>query len=97
MAIADGFNPEGGTRNYSFSTYDSHSELCDAIHLSRRIKAGHWSRPKHKTQQNLLGSVKEKPPEGGQSWWLLDSDQRSIMHPVYSRAPSTTQANYQAR
>ena len=22
MAIAEGFNPEGGTKNYSFSTYD---------------------------------------------------------------------------
>ena len=42
------------------------------------------------------GTVKEKPPEGGKSWWLLDSDQRGIMHPVYSRAPSTTQANHQA-
>ena len=31
IAIAAGFNPEGGTRNYSFSTYDSHSELCDAL------------------------------------------------------------------
>lgn len=39
MAVADGFNPEGGTRNYSFSTYDSHSELCDAIRLSRTIRA----------------------------------------------------------
>lgn len=39
MAIADGFNPEGGTRNYAFSTYDSHSELCDAIRLSRQTKA----------------------------------------------------------
>lgn len=39
MAIAEGFNPEGGTRNYSFSTYDSHSELCGAIRLSRSIKA----------------------------------------------------------
>lgn len=39
MAIADGFNPEGGTRNYSFSTYDSHSELCDAIILSRKARA----------------------------------------------------------
>lgn len=39
MAIADGFNPEGGTRNYSFSTYDSHSELCHAIRLSRLIRA----------------------------------------------------------
>lgn len=39
MAVAEGFNPEGGTRNYSFSTYDSHSELCDAICLKRLIKA----------------------------------------------------------
>ena len=39
MAIAEGFNPEGGTKNYSFSTYDSHSKLCDAIRLSRQIRA----------------------------------------------------------
>lgn len=39
MAISDGFNPEGGTRNYSFSTYDSHSELWDAIRLSRQERA----------------------------------------------------------
>ena len=39
IAIADGFNPEGGTKNYSFSTFDSHSELCDAIRLSRVQKA----------------------------------------------------------
>ncbi len=31
LAISFGFNPEGGTKNYSFSTCDSHSELCDAI------------------------------------------------------------------
>ena len=35
IAVAYGFNPEGGTRNYSFSTYNSHSELCDAIRLLR--------------------------------------------------------------
>ncbi len=39
IAVADGFNPEGGTKNYSFSTYDSHSELCGAIRLSRTEKA----------------------------------------------------------
>lgn len=39
IAIADGFNPEGGSRNYSFSTHDSHSDLCDAVTLSRREKA----------------------------------------------------------
>ena len=35
LAVAWGFNPEGGTRNYAFSTYDSHSELHDALHLVR--------------------------------------------------------------
>lgn len=39
MAIADGFNPEGGTRNYAFSTYNSHSELYESIRLSRTAKA----------------------------------------------------------
>jgi predicted ATPase len=38
IAVAYGFNPEGGTRNYSFSTYDSHSELCQAIRLSRGVR-----------------------------------------------------------
>lgn len=35
IAISYGFNPEGGTKNYVFSTYDSHSELCDAITISK--------------------------------------------------------------
>ena len=38
IAVAYGFNPEGGTRNYSFSTYDSHSELCEAIRLSKGVR-----------------------------------------------------------
>lgn len=42
IAIAYGFNPEGGTRNYNFSTYDSHSELCDAIRLSRGVRHAGW-------------------------------------------------------
>ena len=37
IAVAYGFNPEGCTRNYIFSTYDSHSELCNAIRLSRGV------------------------------------------------------------
>ena len=35
VAVAAGFNPEGGTRNYSFSTADSHSSLHEHIHLVR--------------------------------------------------------------
>ena len=42
IAVAYGFNPEGGTRNYNFSTYDSHSELCDAITLSRGVRRSGW-------------------------------------------------------
>ncbi|MBR2832271.1 MAG: AAA family ATPase [Oscillospiraceae bacterium] len=35
VAVAAGFNPEGGSRNYSFSTNDSHSDLCEHVHLVR--------------------------------------------------------------
>lgn len=47
IAVAHGFNPEGGTKNYNFSTYDTHSELCDAIRLIkgyRREKIGYFLR-----------------------------------------------------
>ena len=37
LAVAHGFNPEGGTKNYVFSTHDTHSELCDAIRISKAI------------------------------------------------------------
>ena len=36
IAVASGFNPEGGTRNFNFATRESHSDLCDCIRLSRR-------------------------------------------------------------
>ena len=42
IAIAYGFNPEGGTKNYVFSTHDTHSELCDAIRLSRGYRREKW-------------------------------------------------------
>lgn len=42
IAIASGFNPEGGTRNYAFSTYDSHSELCNALRISRGYRKPGW-------------------------------------------------------
>ncbi len=35
IAVAYGFSPEGGNRNYTFSTYDSHSELHQAIRMSK--------------------------------------------------------------
>lgn len=42
MAVAHGFNPEGGTKNYMFSTHDTHSELCDAIRLAKGYRKERW-------------------------------------------------------
>ncbi len=38
IAIACGFNPEGGTRNFNFSTRDFHSTLYNYIRLVRGIR-----------------------------------------------------------
>ncbi len=37
LAISQGFNPEGGTKNFNFSTEDSHSELCDHLRVARGV------------------------------------------------------------
>ncbi|MEI6168903.1 MAG: AAA family ATPase [bacterium] len=38
IAVASGFNPEGGSRNFNFSTRASHSPLHEVLNLSRGIK-----------------------------------------------------------
>ena len=38
IAVAYGFNPEGGTKNYNFSTYNSHSELHEAVKLVKGFR-----------------------------------------------------------
>lgn len=35
IALADGFNPEGGSRNYQFTTRDTHSKLWKALTIAR--------------------------------------------------------------
>ena len=42
IAVSYGFNPEGGTRNYRFSTYDSHSELGRAMTLVKGAGKPGW-------------------------------------------------------
>ena len=42
VAVAWGFNPEGGTRNYSFSTYDSHSRLHEALRVTKGFRRARW-------------------------------------------------------
>ena len=38
IAVAYGFNPEGGTRYFNFSTKDTHSELSQAVSVLKGIK-----------------------------------------------------------
>lgn len=42
LAVAYGFNPEGGTKNYAFSTYDSHSQLHEALRIVRGYRKAKW-------------------------------------------------------
>lgn len=38
IAVCCGFNPEGGSRNFNFETYRSHSALCDYLTLYRGVR-----------------------------------------------------------
>lgn len=38
IAISLGFNPEGGTRNFNFSSYDSHSDLDKYLRLVKGVR-----------------------------------------------------------
>lgn len=42
IAIALGLNPEGGTHNYGFSTYDDYSPLHSAVRLRRGVCRPEW-------------------------------------------------------
>lgn len=42
IAVSAGFNPEGGTRNYNFSTHDSHSDLCQAMRIIKGAGRAKW-------------------------------------------------------
>lgn len=43
LALACGLNPEGGTQNYHFHTYDDHSDLGAALQLIRGHRRPQWS------------------------------------------------------
>lgn len=43
FAVACGLNPEGGTANYRFSTYDDYSDLASAIQIRKGLYRPKWS------------------------------------------------------
>ena len=66
LAISQGFNPEGGTKNFHFSTENSHSELCDWIRVARGFlypKDGFFLRAE--SFYNVASNIDQMDREGG--------------------------------
>jgi predicted ATPase len=65
LAVALGFNPEGGSKNFSFSSYASHSELHELVRVVRggnRPKDGYFFRAE--TFYNVATNIEEMDREG---------------------------------
>ncbi len=74
IAVAYGFNPEGGTRNFNFSSNDTHSDLFDYIKLSkgvRRPKDGFFLRAE--SLYNVATNIDELDKEGVRWPKIIDS------------------------
>ena len=81
IAVAAGFNAEGGTRNYRFSTYDDVSELCRALRLVRgfrRIKVGSFLRAE--SFFNVASTaMREYNDDGAMEDWHAESHGESFL------------------
>lgn len=74
LAVAWGFNPEGGSLNFSFSTYASHSELHRYIRLVRGVrkpKDGFFFRAE--SYYNLASNIEELDRESAGGTKIIDS------------------------
>ena len=65
IAVAAGFNPEGGTKNFSFSTNSTHSELHQCLALAKYDfpKDGFFLRAE--SFYNMATNIDEMDQEGG--------------------------------
>lgn len=80
IAVAVGFNPEGGTRNFNFFTRNTHSELCDCISLTRYgyPKDGFFLRAE--SFYNVASNIDELDEAGGIGPQLKDSYGGKSLH-----------------
>ncbi|MDU4961782.1 MAG: AAA family ATPase [Sporomusaceae bacterium] len=65
IAVARGFNPEGGTFNFTFSSRPSHSELCQYISLvkgTKRLRDGFFLRAE--SFYNLATAIEDLDASG---------------------------------
>ena len=66
LAISQGFNPEGGTKNFRFSTENSHSDLCDYLRVARGVvypRDGFFLRAE--SFYNVASNIDQMDREGG--------------------------------
>ncbi len=81
IAIAWGFNPEGGTLNFAFSTRDSHSELYRYIRLVRGVtkpRDGFFFRAE--TYYNLATNIDQLDSEFSYGRRIIDSYGGKSLH-----------------
>ncbi|MED4203019.1 AAA family ATPase [Neobacillus mesonae] len=65
VAVALGFNPEGGSLNFHFSTYDSHSPLGDYLKLIKGVdKPGDGFFLRAESFYNVASNIEEMDREG---------------------------------
>ncbi|PID76542.1 MAG: AAA family ATPase [Deltaproteobacteria bacterium] len=74
IAVSWGFNPEGGSKNFNFGTYESHSSLHEYIRLSRgykRPKDGFFLRAE--SFFNVASEIQRLDEQGGFGPPIIDS------------------------
>ena len=87
IAVACGFNPEGGTRNFSFSTRDTHSALGEYLTVSRSAypRDGFFLRAESfYNAASYIDRLDEEPGPslldsyGGEGLYLLDEPEAAL-------------------
>jgi len=81
IAIGLGFNPEGGTLNFNFSSYDSHSDLDQFLRIAKgvyRAKDGFFFRAE--TFYNVATNIEEMDKEPSFGGRVIDSFGGKSLH-----------------
>ncbi len=80
IAVASGFNPEGGSRNFTFSTNDSHSELWKHLTVAKTAfpKDGFFLRAE--SFYNLASNIDEMDSEFSFGPPVIDSYGGTSLH-----------------
>ena len=74
IAVALGFNPEGGTRNFAFSTHASHSPLYESLCIAKgtkRMKDGFFLRAE--SFYNVATNIEEMDRQPAASRRIIES------------------------